>query len=351
MIIPEGYIIEKFFMYCRRPIYQRSSGTYVAECPYCHEGKSAGKKRRFFYLPTESRMFCQNGCGSKRPLDFIKEVSGMETGEVLHEAEEYVTPISDVIRRQEPEVKRENKESLPHDSINLFDRCQTVYYKDNTVVRDALALITRRRLDIAINKPRALWISLTDMLHKNRLCFPFYDFGTKYDISYYQTRAMYPQDEVDGRKYISKLNADKTIFNMQNINSDIDSIYIIEGPIDSMFVRNGVGVAGTYLTELQQTLLSHNFPLHKHVYVYDNQWLDKAARERTAKMIEKGYTVFIWPRHLRVFKDINELCIAQKINEIPYKYINKYSCSGIKAQLALQEIQKEIQKEIQHLQE
>lgn len=329
-------------MHCKRPTHKRSTGVYNAECPYCHEGKSSGRKRRFFYLPTEGRLFCQNGCGSKRPLEFIRDVSGMTTGEVLREAEEYVTPIAEIIRRREPEVKRENKESLPADSINLFDRRQVIYYKDNQVVQDALALIKRRRLDVAVNRPHSLWISLTDELHRNRLCFPFYDFGSKYDISYYQTRAMYAQDEMDGRKYISKLNADKTVYNIQNVTSDIDEIFIIEGPIDSMFIRNGVGVAGTYLTDLQQQIITRNFPLHKHVYMFDNQWLDKTSRERTEAMINKGHTVFIWPKHLKSFKDINDLCVSQKLNEIPVRYINRYVCNGLKAMAALAEVQREL---------
>lgn len=341
MQIPEGYILEKFFMYCRRPTYKRSAGVYNAECPYCHEGKSAGRKRRFFYLPTEGKFYCQNGCGGKTPFQFIKDMSGMSTGEILREAEEYVTPIAELIKHSEAEEtanKRENKESLPKDSINLFDHRQVTYYQDERVVQDALDLIKKRRLDTAINKPRALWISLVDDIHRNRLCFPFYDYGSKYDISYYQTRAIYPEDARDGRKYLSKLNADKTIYNIQNVNPDIEDIFMQEGPIDSMFLRNAVGIAGTYLTELQHDILAKNFPMHRYVYMFDNQWVDATARKRTEKMIKEGHTVFIWPANLKRYKDLNELCVDQNLNEVPVKYVQRYIYSGLKANAVLAEI-------------
>lgn len=342
MIIPEGYVLEKFFMHCKRPVYKRTAGVYNAECPYCHEGKSSGRKRRFFYLPSEEKLFCQNGCGGKNPLQFIREVTGMSNAEIMREAEEYITPIADLIKRSEKEEivnKKENKQSLPKDSINLFDHRQVAYYKDDQVVKDALELIKRRRLDTAINKPRALWISLTDEIHRNRLCFPFYDYSSKYDISYYQTRAMYIQDERDGRKYLSKINADKTVFNIQNISPDIDHIFFQEGPIDSMFIRNGVGIAGVYLSELQRDLLTRNFPLHQHVYMFDNQWIDETARKHTEKAIKEGHTVFVWPKHLRKFKDLNELCVDQGINEVPVNYILRYVYSGLNATLQLQQVQ------------
>lgn len=328
-------------MYCKRPTYKRSAGVYNAECPYCREGKSSGRKRRFFYLPSEEKMFCQNGCGGKTPMQFIRDVSGMSAGEIMREAEEYITPVAELLKRSETQEnanKRENKEALPKDSINLFDRRQVAYYRDEKVVQDAIALIQRRRLDVAVNMPRALWISLTDDIHRNRLCFPFYDYGSKYDISYYQTRAMYPQDEMDGRKYLSKLNGDKTVYNIQNIDPNIDYIFLQEGPIDAMFIRNGVGIAGVYLSDLQHGLLSKNFPLYQHVYMFDNQWRDRTARKHTEKAIKEGHTVFIWPKHLFKYKDLNELCIDQKINEFPVNYAKRYIYSGLKATLQLGEI-------------
>jgi hypothetical protein len=341
MNLPEGYILEKFFSFCKRPVYKRSAGTYNSECPYCHEGKSAGRKRRFFYLPDEEKFYCQNCNRSPRPFQFIRDVTGMSDSEINQEAAEYTTPIADIIKKQERKDdlnKKENKEALPKDSINLFDHRQVAYFKDNVVVQDAMKLIMRRRLDVAINKPRALWISLVDDTHRNRLCFPFYDYGDKYGISYYQTRAMYPSDEIDGRKYISKINSDKTIFNIQNVDQNLDHLFMLEGPIDSMFVKNGVALAGTYLTDVQKDILLRYFPLHKHVYVLDNQWIDKTSWKRTEKMIEEGHNVFIWPKHMSKYKDLNELCCDLQINEVPAKYMLRYVYSKLKAKMVLSEI-------------
>ena len=51
------FIIRTFFQYCKRPIFKKNTGSYNSECPYCHEGKSTGKKRRFFYIPENDDVY------------------------------------------------------------------------------------------------------------------------------------------------------------------------------------------------------------------------------------------------------------------------------------------------------
>ncbi len=342
MIIPRGYILEKFFTHCKRPTLKKSSSVYNAECPYCKEGKSAGRKRRFFYIPEKEYMFCHN-CGvTKKPLQFIMDQSGMSYPEVISEMSEYSTPVEDILKQKNTDVRKENKEALPTDSINLSDPCQVQFYKSHKIVREALDYIHQRHLDIAVNRPHALWLSLTDEIHRDRLCFPFYDYGSRYDISFYQTRVLPSQDTGNGPKYLSKVGANKTLYNIQNINPDTEVVWLLEGPIDSMFIRNAVAIASTYLTDIQQELLLRHFPLHKHVYVLDNQWLDKTSLKRTAELVQDGYSVFIWPKSLRKYKDANELCVKTNISEIPIKYMQQHIYSGLKAELLLQEITRSV---------
>ena len=49
-ILPENYIIQKFYEYAGYVQYLKHNNTYNGCCPICHEGKSWGKKKRCFYM-------------------------------------------------------------------------------------------------------------------------------------------------------------------------------------------------------------------------------------------------------------------------------------------------------------
>jgi len=142
-------------------------------------------------------------------------------------------------------------------------------------------------------------------------------------------------------KYLSKIGSEKTLFNINNVKPEIDYIFIFEGPIDSCFVQNGVGVAGiqensdVLFTSKQKQQLSI-YPFHKRIWVLDAQQQDKAARNKTEKLIEQDEHVFIWPdEYGNKFKDFNDMAIALGTNEIPYKFILKNTYTGLKAKLKL----------------
>jgi len=315
MLIPQNFVIQTFFQYTKRPVYKKTANTYNAECPYCHEGKSAGKKRRFFYIPEDDHLFCHNCGESKNGLEFVKEQTHMSVSEILAEAGSHADTVEDLIKKSDF-YKKANPNPLPYDSINLFDSNQVSFYKENQVVKDALEFINKRRLSTAINRPKSLWISLTDMIHKNRVVFPFYN--TEGKIVTYQSRALYKEDE-NKAKYLSKVNSEKGVFNLDKVSPDIDYIFLQEGPIDAMFLRNSVALAGIHPTEEQLEMLQKAYPMHNLVYVLDNQWVDKTAYKVTKELLEKGEVVFMWPSV--PYKDLNEMCIATNISSVPVEFI------------------------------
>lgn len=342
MILPQEYIVQKYYQYAGSPKYKKASNTYEASCPICREGKSWGKKRRCYYLVSEGIICCHNCGWYSSALNWIIQVSGQSYGEVCREAVTFDILPLDLMLENEEAKKPKQQYSLPLDSINLFDDTQVEYYKDNTVVRDALRLIQKRRMDNAINKPDTLWLSLKDKVHKNRIIIPFYDECGS--IIFYQSRAIYDRDTKMYPKYLGKVNGERSLFNLNKISPDLDYIFIFEGPIDSFFVRNGTAVAGIQeksnksFTQLQDVQLS-KFRFYKRIWVLDSQWLDTASREKTERLIDSGETVFIWPEKIgRQFKDINDLCVAAKRDFIePTLFINN-SYEGLKAKLLLSAI-------------
>lgn len=335
-MISQNLVVQTFYRCCKRPVYKKSTGTYTSECPYCNEGKSTGKKRRFFYIPEDEYLYCHNCSVSKSTIDFIKDMTGMSLPEILAESDVHVDTLTDLVKKTEG-YKKVNPNPLPYDCINLYDSLQLSFYKDISAVRDALAFIAKRKLDTAINKPKSLWLSLNDNVHKNRIIFPFYNLEKNSKIVFYQSRAIYREDE-EIAKYLSKSNSDKFIFNLDRVSPDIDYIFLQEGPIDAMFLRNSVALAGIHPTEEQISTIKTFFPIHDTVYVLDNQWIDRASYNTTKKLLEKNESVFIWPVELADYKDLNDLCVKNNLNEMPYQFIIKNTYKGIKGQLQYTQI-------------
>ena len=337
--IPEQYVINVLYENIYKISYNKYNKSYNGCCPICKEGNSWGKKKRFYYIPDKELAYCHN-CGySKKALTFITEVTNKSLHEIINEVKEFDIEILPI---EEPkEVKKVIDKSLPEDCINLSDISQIEYYKDNTVVKTALQLIKDRKLNKGINKPKTFYISLKDVVHKNRLILPFYDEND--DIIFYQSRGLTKKDLFERPKYLSKVGAERSLYGMQNINSNLDNVFIFEGPIDSYFVENGLATCGItersdkMFTSLQKEQIN-KLNLYEKVYVLDNQYCDKAALSKSIILADNNEKVFIWPKELKRFKDFNDICVAGNKDKIKPEFILKNTHSGLKAKLLLTEI-------------
>jgi len=338
VLLNEDYIVSKFYQYAGYVKYNRLAKTYYGGCPTCHEGSSWGKKRRLYYVVKKNLVFCHN-CGlSMRPVKWIQTVSGLTYTEIIKENQVLdITPHVEVAH-VEPTKQKAPDNTLPEDAINLSDKQQIEFYKDNYFVCEALKLLQKRKLDIAVNRPKTFWISLTDKIHKNRLVIPFYDAANK--IVHYQTRTVVENKKYKLPKYLSKSGSEKTLFGINAVDERGRYLFITEGPLDACFIKNGIAVAGInegrgdIFTSKQQEQLGQ-FSTLEQIWVLDNQHTDKASYNKTKFLIKNGCTVFIWPKELKKFKDLNELCINQNIGCVPEKFIIRHSYSGLKAKILL----------------
>lgn len=327
-VIPEDYVVLKFFQYVGAPEKNKYNNTYQGSCPMCREGSSWLKKRRFYYIPKISRTFCHN-CGySKSAMSWIMEITGFSIAEIIHELDDS----SIELKFEEESRVNIQSETLPKDCINLMDDTQVNFYKNHKVVQKALTFIDKRLLKISINRPPSYYISLTDKVHKNRLVIPFYDLNNK--IVYYQSRTILETDEIYRPRYLSKLGSEKTIFNIDRINTNNDVIFIFEGPLNSTFVENGVAIGGIQENSYQlftpkQKEQINKYPFHRRIWVLDSQWKDKAAFNKTKKLMELKENIFLWPKELgKKYKDFNDIAMSLKINQITPEFILKYASKG-----------------------
>ena len=341
MNIPQEYIITKFYQHAGYARYKKISNIYEGGCCMCREGKSWGRKRRLYYIVNDNAICCHNCGWYSQPLKWILEVSDLSYSDVITELKtsDYEYDVIDT----KPEKCHEAAfliEHLPKDSINLFDTHQLRYYKNNPVLKKCLDIIALRRLDTAINRPKSLWLSLTDFVHKNRLIIPFYDENN--NIIHYQSRQVLETDQ--NPKYLSKINSTKPLFNINQINKELDDVFIFEGPIDAFFVQNGIAVAGiqenseTVFSTLQTQQLNKLWSFNK-IWVLDSQWLDGASHIKTEKLLNQNETVFIWPESIGTkFKDFNNMTMRFSLDSIDYKFIIDNSHKGLKGKLLFSKI-------------
>ena len=311
--LPSNYVLEKFYTYAGDPTYNKYNKIYTGSCPICREGKSWLKKKRLYFYPDSNSFYCFNCTQSWNSYAWIQENSGTTKEEIYAEA--FSGNFSRDLTQEISKNKLVQREMsiLPYDSINLNDIQQKCFYGTNQYFQRALEYIEKRKLNIAVNKNPAYYISLKDKFHKNRLCIPYYDFDKK--IVFYQTRAL---DDTQPR-YLGKSGADKTVFGIERVEPSIDSIFLFEGALDAIMVHNGVAVAGLTLTETQEKQLAQ-FYFHNKIWVLDNPKMDETAKNNIVKLLERKEKVFKWPD--KPYKDFNDWAIAENLNEISYNFIH-----------------------------
>lgn len=108
-----------------------------------------------------------------------------------------------------------------------------------------------------------------------------------------------------GIRYITIiLNDDPPkVFGIDNVNKT-KTVYVFEGPIDSMFIPNSIAMVGSSLD-----LSTLPIDKEKFVVVFDNEPRNKEIVKQVEKYISMGYRVCIWPDHIEQ-KDINDMVLA-----------------------------------------
>lgn len=118
------------------------------------------------------------------------------------------------------------------------------------------------------------------------------------------------------------------IYNLDKVDVT-QPITVVEGPIDSLFVRNSVAVAGSDLRKINQYL-----PKDKMTLVFDNQPRNKEIVKLMLTCVEEGYKMVIWPEAVTQ-KDINEMILGGLSLDGIMQAINKNTFDGLALKLAI----------------
>jgi len=134
---------------------------------------------------------------------------------------------------------------------------------------------------------------------EQRLVILMYDFdGSLLGI---QGRSLNPKSRA---KYITIKRPDKSkkIFGLDRIDRRREVI-VLEGPIDSCFVENGIGVCGADLVSQVRDMKIDP------VFCFDNEPFSPIITKKVGAAIDAGLKVVVYDRNVRQ-KDINDMVLA-----------------------------------------
>jgi hypothetical protein len=157
-----------------------------------------------------------------------------------------------------------------------------------------------------------------------RMVIPFYD--TEGKLIAAQGRALGSHE----LRYITiKVTEDSTkVYGLERWNLE-NTTYIVEGPIDSMFLPNCLAVAGGDLQSIK-------IDKEKCVLIFDNEPRNEHTVKKLMKAIDDGWFVVVWSKEKK-FKDINDLVMSGLSTDEILEMINKNTMSGLEADWAARE--------------
>ena len=130
---------------------------------------------------------------------------------------------------------------------------------------------------------------------ESRLIIPFLD--QKGNMFGFQGRSLSQKSSL---RYITIMldESRSRLYGLDDIDSS-KTIYVVEGPFDSMFVSNAVAMAGSDTA----------VPFNDVVMVYDNEPRNAEIVKKMEKSIDQGRKIVVWPSKIN-HKDINDMVIA-----------------------------------------
>jgi hypothetical protein len=155
-----------------------------------------------------------------------------------------------------------------------------------------------------------------------RLIIPFHD--KEGNLTGFQGRAL---GESKIRYITIKLLEDvPRMYGYNKVNPE-EKILVVEGPIDSMFLKNAVAVASSSLESASEFLDKSNI-----VLLFDNEPRNKEIVKLMEHAIDNHFQIVIWPEFIQE-KDINEMFLGGLDQEELHDIIEKFTFVNLRAKM------------------
>ena len=269
---------------------------YNFRCPICGDSQKHKNKARGYIYPLKADMnFKCHNCGASTTFsNFLKQLdSTLHKQYVMEKFQTRNTGKGSIIEEPKLNFKKpvfKKKLDLPRAS----DIPAAKNYLEKRKV-DPIQFYYASKFKAWVNTKKKTF----DYIKKDesRIIIPMYD--TERNLIGFQGRSLIPNSV----KYITiMLNEEAPkVYGLDKIDAK-ETIYVVEGPFDSTFVKNSIAMCGSdsSLACLEGSSI---------VYVYDNEPRNKEIVERIDKCITRGEQVIIWPTII-TDKDINDMVLS-----------------------------------------
>lgn len=116
------------------------------------------------------------------------------------------------------------------------------------------------------------------------------------------------------------------VFGMDQLNDDKTKL-VVEGPIDSLFLDNCVGMGGS---DMPWDLFSPDST----VFVFDNEPRSPIITKKMTEAAKRGFGVCVWGNNITQ-KDINDIAKSGRSKQWMHDYITDHTFRGMKAKMAI----------------
>ena len=324
------YTLERFKQVSTMPF------KLVARCPICGDSQKDLLKARFWYYPwKDSNMVhcfnCDYSAGFGRFLENHDESLYREY--LLEKRKEETFGKKETPRVVETEISEKFTKKLIIERLDFCERLDRlpanhpiVKYVENRAIPKAaykrLWFTSQWQELVNKNKP-----TFDNPKKECRLVIPIYNREGK--IESYQGRALSSSAR---QKYMTiKAHEDASkIYGVDTVDESKQWVYVMEGPIDSLFIPNTIAITGGSL-DLDSVPYKD-----KRIWVLDNENRHTDTIKRMNKLIASGERVCFWDEAPWKSKDINDMVAKEGADPKDIEdYIMHNWATGLMAQLRM----------------
>ena len=269
---------------------------YNFRCPICGDSqKHKNKARGYFYQVKTNTNYKFHNCGVSLSLNnFIKQIDPtLHKQYTMEKFKEGYTGKNFVVE----EPKLEFKKPIFKKDLDLPKASEVPVAKEYLEKRmiDPAKFYFAHKFKKWVNTQKQTFTTIGR--DESRIIIPMYD--TERNLIGFQGRSLGPNSV----KYITVMLNEEApkVYGMDRIDTT-KSVYVVEGPFDSTFVKNSIALCGS----------DGDFEFIKDndcIYTYDNEPRNKEIVGRIERCIQNNKRVVIWPREVNQ-KDINDMVLA-----------------------------------------
>ncbi len=300
---------------------KKNENLYNFRCPYCGDSsRNKNKARGFFFQKRTDIFFKCHNCGVGRTLsNFLKDIDvNLHDNYVMERFKAGTTGKGS--NTASPKLNVEFKK--PVFKKTPLSELQKISELNNT--HPAKEYLLQRKIpekhfsNLYFAEDFNEWAKTESKIKESRIVIPLLSkSGTLFG---FQGRSI---DKNSKMRYITTMLDDRyvKVFGLNNIDFN-KTIYVTEGPFDSLFLSNAIAMCGADV-QLDKNIYKDR------VFILDNEPRNIQIVQRYENLISSGESIVIWPSTITQ-KDINDMVIS---GISPEEIIKTNTYKGLEAKI------------------